>query len=747
MTTVPTTVQERFTLPVTTAGAGAGGAPTPADILAMLRRRTVLVVVLLVMFSAATIGGYVAWVKYLPGYRAECLIECITNIPEASLDFEQERLKQEEHERFVLTQALLLKSPRVLEEALKVKAVRDTQWWTSIQAQASKVPNQHLIELTDELSAAPVRGTNFLRVSMVCRNQADPAVIVNEVVRQWYDLVRRRAVEEFASDPLETAQAELDEFDGRIEAKRQELRILAGRLPAGARQSPGNNITSQQVAQYGEQVANLSLELSQLQQYRDMYNDPQGVAVTAEDRAIVEQDPQVAQLSQAVFVLQQQRAADEKVLGPDHAELRRLDAQLQAADEKLANLRLEKLDERKQDLREATSTAYLNTQHALLLAQENLAAAEAALQDQEQLLFNYINLEAEIRQDEEYKADLVTYIKSLSRVVRRQSAVQINVAQPAIDPLERHSPSILVIPLGLFLALLLSFGTALGVEMLDTSMRTSQDLTRHLDIAVLGAVPHADDEEVAIRRIETAVADAPRSMMAEAFRRIITNLQFSAPAQRQRILLVTSPRPEDGRTTVVCNLAMAAAQRGRRVLLIDANFRRPGLHKIFDTIKKQGLSNILVGGGTLDTCAVRSGVSKLDVLGSGPVPPNPAELLDSEPCRALLQEAAARYDQVIIDSAPVLLAGDALALAAAVDGVVLVIRARENSRGVARRARTLLANVGAHLFGAVLNAAQVTRGGYFREELRTYYDYQVDVDAGTVEPARGGGSNPPSAPA
>ncbi len=112
------------------------------------------------------------------------------------------------------------------------------------------------------------------------------------------------------------------------------------------------------------------------------------------------------------------------------------------------------------------------------------------------------------------------------------------------------------------------------------------------------------------------------------------------------------------------------------------------------------------------------------------MPPNPAELLDSEPCRALLKEAASQYDRVIVDSAPVLLVGDALAIGAAVDGVILVVRAKENSRGVARRARALLAGVGAHMFGTVLNAAQVTRGGYFREQLRTYYDYQVESEAG-----------------
>jgi capsular exopolysaccharide synthesis family protein len=245
---------------------------------------------------------------------------------------------------------------------------------------------------------------------------------------------------------------------------------------------------------------------------------------------------------------------------------------------------------------------------------------------------------------------------------------------------------------------------------------------------MLGLIPHTDDEEVAIERIETAVRDVPRSMVAEAFRRTRTNLQFSAPAESQRSIVVTSPRPDDGKTTVACNLAMAVAQGGRRVLLVDANFRRPRLTHIFENSPDKGLSNLLIGDGTLSSSAVQTNVPMLDLLGSGPTPPNPVELLNSEPARALLVEAIGKYDQVIIDTAPVLLASDALVLGPAVDGVILVVRAKLNSRGIARRACGLLTDVGAHLFGAVLNAAQVTRGGYFREQLRAYYDYQADVE-------------------
>lgn len=737
MTTLATTVQERIALPTpgkTAQRFGDGGGegfvpPSVSDVLAMLRRRSVLIVILFILLAGLVVGGFLAWWFYFPGYRGECLIECVSNIPERELTLEQQRLRQDEHERFVLTQAQFLMSPTILGEALKINVVKETDWYKSVIRRKL----EPLLELDRDLGAAPVRGTNFLRVSIECRNPKDPAIIVNEVVNQWYHTVKRRTAEEYASEALDAGKKEEEDMERQLAEKRDRLKAIAQRLPAGARQSPGENITAQQVRQFGEQVAQLQLELSQLEQYRAIYSDPEGVAVTAEDRAIVEQDLQVAELARLLFLLQQQRASDETLFGAGHAELRRIDSQIAAAEEKLSQIRLERLRERRADIREAANTAYDNTRHALFLAQENLAKAEAELQDQDRLLFDYMELENQILQDVEFKLRLSDYVKSLARIKSQKTAINVNIAQPAIDPLERSSPSPYLLPIGLVFTLAFAVGIGLVVELMDKSVRTSQDIVRHLDVPMLGAIPDTDDEEVVIDRVETAVRDHPQSMVAEAFRHVRANLQFTAPVERQRTILVTSPRAADGKTTVACNLAMAIAQGGRRVLLVDANFRRPALERIFAGGRKdslpggaKGLSNILIGDGDLASYAAKTDIALLEVLGSGPTPPNPVDLLGSPQCRALLQDAVSRYDQVIIDTPPVLLASDGVVLSVAVDGVILVVRAKHDSRGVARRACTLLADVKAHLFGAILNAAQITRGGYFREQLRAYYDYRPD---------------------
>ncbi len=724
MTTLPATVQERVSLPSPNRAGAADAASTitSSDVLAMLRRRVVLIVTLFLFLGAASVGMFLMmWTKF-PKYKAEAFIECISNVPDDQYKVGgAQRLRQDELERFVLTQAHGIKHPVILSVSLGLTEVKGTGWYKAID-------KDWMLELIDDLEAGPVRGTNLLRVAMACREKTDPKTIVNSIVLTWFNEVKRAAGDQFA-EPLALAQTELEALNRDILEKYAQQAAIAARLPAGANTAGRMNITAQQVLMYGEQVAMLDLELSQLDQYVKLYRE--GVGVTAEDRQIIELHPLVQPLSQQLFFMEQALAGYSPTFGANHTEVKRLRASIDAANETLEKTRDRLYLERQDNVREAAETAMLNTQSALFQAQENLQKSEAALQDQDRELFKFGNLDDQIEQDLITRGELQGYEKQLRRLKDQKSAIKIRVVQSAIDPLKRSFPSPFLLPVFIIFALGMSIGTALAVEMLDTSVRTTQDITRYLDLPLLGAVPDVDDEELPIEQVETTVRDAPRSMVAEAFRRIRTNLQFSAPAARQRALVVTSAQPDDGKTTVAINLAMVIAQGGRRVLLVDANFRRPGLAKIFPNVGGAGLSNVLVGDGSLSQHAKPSGFPLVDLLGSGPLPPNPAELLGGETFNAFLEDAISRYDQVLIDTPPILLASDALVACTATDGVVLVVRAKENSRGLVRRAVSLLSGVNAHVFGAVLNAAQVTRGGYYREQLRSHYDYQMEADLAT----------------
>ncbi len=680
----------------------------------------VLIIVLFILLGGAAGGGYYVWWKYFPSYYAEGFVELVTSIPRDPLAVTDARLADREQERFVQTQSYLVKNPEVIQTALRTSNVQNTAWYQSVPKE------QREAELIEELISAPVRGTNYMRVGMHTRSINDPHVIVEEVINRYLDHVRDRSTESFREDKAR-AQEELDTHRQKLAAKRQELRNAADRLPGGF-MSGGLAGASREVYLYTQQVAALRLQLSQLEGLRAFY--AQGGAITAEDAAAVEADPYVQQLAATVFTLQQQIALNGARYGPRHEVMRRLESALESTEETLRQTRQQKLNEYRAAVAQTVESAYQNMQYALWSAMDSLRLADATQHDYDRELTNYATLRDEVDVMAIKEIQLEEYVGNLDRLVRNRSGVTIKWAQHPVRPLIKSAPTLVMLPLLVLVALALSMGAAVGLDLLNTSIRTTQDVTRHLEMALLGFVPDLDDEEVDIKHLELAAVEAPRSMVAEAFRQIRANLQFSAPAARQRTVAVTSPSPDDGKTTVACNLAAVVAQAGRRVLLIDANLRRPALHTHFEARSEAGLSNILVGQSTFADSVVTTSIPNLDVLYCGQLPPNPAELLGSEQFSRLLADAGGKYDQIIIDTAPVLLASDASVVASVVDGVVFVVRANADSRGAARRACSILGGVSAHFFGAVLNAAQVTRGGYLRQQLRSYYDYQSTIPVG-----------------
>jgi capsular exopolysaccharide synthesis family protein len=479
-----------------------------------------------------------------------------------------------------------------------------------------------------------------------------------------------------------------------------------------------------------EQISQFELFTNQLEKLVEIYTSAEGAALSPDDKQLVENDQTVLRLVDQESLLQLQIASLMGKYGANHAQVRDAQAGLDAVRTRLNEERVRRIADIQNWKREQALTQFHEYQYALLLARERLADYEAQQADLDRKIAEFENMNEELvlmRIVDERVAD---FIREIERAAREDRPLDVRKAQPPIDPIERSFPKWYLLPIALGVALVLACGLAVLLELVDTSVRTPQDMVRHLSTPLLGTVPDADDEEIEIKRVETAVRDTPHSMMVEAFRQIRANLQFSAPADRQRSLVITSPRPEDGKTTVACNLAASLAQAGRRILLVDANFRRPAIHRVYPNGNGKGLSNILINDGTLDECRAKTDLPNLDVLTTGPLPPNPAELINTDTFRRFVEEATSKYDQVLFDAPPVLLASDALVLSTLVDGAVLVCRARENSRGIAQRALTLLGRVNAHVFGAVLNAAQVRRGGYFREQLRTFYDYQTDERLG-----------------
>lgn len=277
-------------------------------------------------------------------------------------------------------------------------------------------------------------------------------------------------------------------------------------------------------------------------------------------------------------------------------------------------------------------------------------------------------------------------------------------------------------------------GLALLLEYLDDTIRTTEEIESFLGLPALAAIPIMDgsqrrklllvgsnpDEAIEKSRSELLIYADSRSSLSEAYRQLRTSILLSSAGHAPKSLLVTSSLPSEGKTTIATNTTISLAQTGARVLIIDADMRRPRVHSVFGVKNGEGLSSVLSSEMTeaeiLATIKTdeRTNVS---VLTSGPIPPNPAELVGSEQMTKLLRLFQKHFDHVVVDSPPITSFTDGVLIASIVDGVILVVHSGQSSRQVVRRARQLIQDVGAKIFGVVLNNVNLSSQD-------NYYYYQ-----------------------
>jgi succinoglycan biosynthesis transport protein ExoP len=310
----------------------------------------------------------------------------------------------------------------------------------------------------------------------------------------------------------------------------------------------------------------------------------------------------------------------------------------------------------------------------------------------------------------------------------------ITVVSPAVRPAAPIRPRVMQNTLlAAVVGGMLAVGVAFLVEYLDDTVKDPNDLAV-ADLNTIAAV-----QQVSLNGQGTAALFAiqqPKSLVSESYRTLRTNLQFSSPDKPLRTVVVTSALATEGKTTTAANLAVVMAQAGKQVVLLDGDLRRPALHKVFGLANRAGLTTALVEDNPqLSGYLQDSGVENLRVLTTGPIPPNPQELLGSQRMRDLLRRLQEEAEVVVVDSPPTLVVADANVLASLTDGVLMVVNAGHTRRAAVQQAAEGLRQVGAHLLGGVLNRVN-TRGG--RNYYYYYYqDYSHYYGDGEGEEGRG----------
>jgi len=308
----------------------------------------------------------------------------------------------------------------------------------------------------------------------------------------------------------------------------------------------------------------------------------------------------------------------------------------------------------------------------------------------------------------------------------RSEVISLSIVEPAMEPLSPIKPKpLLNMVLAFLIGVISSTGLAFILNYMDTTIKEADEIERTNGLISLGQIPL-----IPKKSNELIIKTEPRSVVAEAFRMLRTNIQYINFESKIKTFVITSSGVGEGKTLFSANFAAVMARAGFRVLVVGCDLRRPRLHQVFGASNDVGLANILIGTSSLVKAVQETDIKDLDIVASGPTPPNPVDLLESKRMEKFLDDVKQRYDFVILDCPPISTITDALVLVGNTDGVIMVARRGETRKQAFSDAQQVLGRVNARILGFVLNGA--TMDGVFDYYLKSY-----DADTHSSRPKRG----------
>lgn len=702
--------------------AGGGPTMTARDVLRIIRKRILLIISCLVIMVLVTAIATEVWLRTAPFYTARAYLAVA---PRRTVYFAgvDPLYGKDVIERYKRSWAAMVKQEQVLQVASNDPNVKRLSWFTRHR--------EKVIEKLDEqLKVVNMRETELLELSMTGTNRDELADIVNAVADAFVQHAGK-GDRERKTELINRLQANIGRLRLKIETLRREITGQLAGSPLAATYQRRSTVTIEQELVLRD-LNEAMKEQKEAQSLSDAWQATEAAGQIPGDLQIImalDLDPVLRGVKAQLAALRTQHENATRKFGAEHRTVKDLDTLIASFQRQV--------DDRTKDLISTQTSAIRQMRRGTLdLATAKVSALE---EKRKELRSVAADVERKLGLVEANQRDIEDTLESVrmfnrkldeERMLRTDEKKLARMPGPvsvrgyATRPRKPTFPRRLVmIPLGVALGLVLGFGLAFMLELADTSIKSPTDISRRIDIPLLGMVPHGDDLDEEIEDFRMVALGAPHSLAAEAFRQIRTNLLFSGPASQRRSLLITSPAPEDGRTTVVINLAASMAQAGRRVLVVDANFRQPAIGSLFPDVPKAGLSSALVGQANWKDVIAPTGISNCDVIAAGPLPPNPSELLGSEAMRQLIAEMTAEYDEVLFDGSPAMIVADACVLSTQVDGVILVVRAGENSSGIVQKSVDQLRRIGARIIGTVLQGVRTTAGGYLRKNYETFYEY------------------------
>jgi succinoglycan biosynthesis transport protein ExoP len=588
---------------------------------------------------------------------------------------------------------------------------------------AGYAPDSPLVQdFIERIEVTPIRNSRLVDVNFQAKDPALAATILNTLANAYIDQnleTKLRAVQ----DAVTWLHSRIEEERTKVEKSEQALlRYKEKHSIVTDFSSDVENITAQKLAQLNTQVVEVESERveaeTRYKQAMALSSNPDMLDSITE----VLNNELILQIKAMEVELYKRMSELSKRYGQKHPQMVAIESELKT------------LNKRKiQEVNRVITS--LKNEYQVVLAKENSLKAALARQKKDSLELNQKAIKYGVLRREAESARhmydlLIKRFKetSLTEDMKTGNIRIIDRAEVPKDPVKPRKK--LNIFLAIILGLFMGVGLAFFFEYLDNTIKNPEDVKEHLNIPYLGLTPLFSTENKWNKKDDTSAElvtfNYPKSTASESYRGIRTNIRFSSAESVPKVILITSAGPQEGKSITAANLAVTMAQAESKVIILDCDMRKPKMHKIFGITKEHGISNLLVGTSDVGGAIIHTRVPNLDIIPSGPIPPNPSELLGSTRMARLLNALRKEYAHILIDSPPSIAVTDAVLLSKSADGVILVISAGHTAREIVKNSVAQFGAVSASILGAVLNGVDMSRDGYHYQYY--YYYYSEDGD-------------------
>jgi len=716
------------------------------------KRRWTILSILLAVFVTVAIGT----LKQRPVYRAKVVLQIDRENPNILSFKDFAGLEGSDEELYLETSYKTLQS-RTLARGVIQKLQLDQRdefkeesstfslpWSSSPKVPSSVAGDQTVLDpklqrvmqrFLDQLTVTPVRRSRLVEISFDSYDPVLSARITNTLASTYIEdnlKVKWEATlraSDLISEQLVGLKAKLEKSEEELQRYAKENAIL--------QVDEKQNIASQKLKQLQEEYVRGEAELFQKQ---SVYSQVKGGDLSSVPGMM---DNRIYQdLSTRLSELRREYSELSTTFTPEYPKLRRLKSQIDETETSLQKERIMLARKITDEYRAAEARVKLLRGAVTGQGKEFNDIAEKSIQ--------YNILKREVDTSRQLYDGLLQRLKEAG-VTAGMKASNIRVVDQAEVPPKPAKPRVaLNLALGLIMGLGLGVGMAFFQEYLDNTLKSPDDVQRFLHLPALGIIPAAQSKngkgygygygygdgskkaaataliskEVAAQLSPELVGASGNWSLLEAYRSLRTSILLSTSDHQLRTMVVTSAHPREGKTTTAVNLAITLAQLGSRVLLIDADMRKPRVAELLKVAASpggQGLSTCLTGQFSLDESVFPTPVPNVFVLPCGPIPPNPPELVSSKAMRQLLSDAREKFDFVLLDSPPLLMVSDGRILASQADGVILVAHGAQTPRGAVNQAKMHLLQVNAHVIGVALNNMDLSGIGYGKYYYHGHY--------------------------